>query len=82
MGKSTAEAGRHEAERAEHSVIQEFTEENYPYMNHIFCAKCGWPLKHGCTVMGIGFLGIAPDRREGQKNSVQAFTFWIMIYRR
>ncbi len=32
------------AERAEHSVIQEFTEENYPYMNHIFCAKCGWPL--------------------------------------
>ena len=33
------------AERAEHSVIQEFTEENYPYMNHIFCAKCGWPLK-------------------------------------
>ena len=30
---------------AEGSVIEEFTEENYPYMNHIFCAKCGWPLK-------------------------------------
>lgn len=26
------------------SVIQEFTEENYPYMNHIFCAECGFPL--------------------------------------
>ena len=32
------------AERAEHSVIQEFTEENYPYMNKIYCAKCGYPL--------------------------------------
>lgn len=26
------------------SVIEEFTEENYPYMKHIFCAECGFPL--------------------------------------
>lgn len=26
------------------SVIEDFTEENYPYMNKIFCAKCGYPL--------------------------------------
>lgn len=31
--------------RDTHSIITDFTEENYPYMNHIFCAKCGWPLK-------------------------------------
>ena len=29
---------------AEGSVIEEFTEENYPYMNKIYCAKCGYPL--------------------------------------
>lgn len=29
---------------AESSVIEEFTEENYPYMNKIFCARCGHPL--------------------------------------
>lgn len=29
---------------AEGSVIEEFTEENYPYMNKIFCSKCGHPL--------------------------------------
>lgn len=29
---------------AEGSVIEEFTEDNYPYMNRIFCAKCGHPL--------------------------------------
>ena len=29
---------------AEGSVIEEFTEENYPYMNKIFCARCGHPL--------------------------------------
>ena len=29
---------------AEGSVIEDFTEENYPYMNRIFCAKCGHPL--------------------------------------
>lgn len=28
------------------SVIQEFTKESYPYMNHIFCAECGFPLMH------------------------------------
>ena len=27
------------------SVIKDITEENYPYMNQIFCAKCGYPLK-------------------------------------
>nr|DAQ63036.1 MAG TPA: integrase [Caudoviricetes sp.] len=27
------------------SVIKDFTEENYPYMNKIFCAKCGHPLQ-------------------------------------
>lgn len=26
------------------SVIEDFTEENYPYMNRIYCAKCGHPL--------------------------------------
>ena len=25
-------------------MIEEFTEENYPYMNKIFCARCGHPL--------------------------------------
>lgn len=29
---------------AEGSIIEEFTEENYPYMNKIFCAECGYPL--------------------------------------
>lgn len=29
---------------AEGSIIEEFTEENYPYMNKIFCAECGHPL--------------------------------------
>lgn len=29
---------------AKGSVIEEFTEENYPYMNKIYCAKCGYPL--------------------------------------
>lgn len=29
---------------AEGSVIEEFTEENYPYMNRIYCARCGHPL--------------------------------------
>ena len=26
------------------NAIEEFTEDNYPYMNRIFCAKCGHPL--------------------------------------
>lgn len=26
------------------SEIKEFTEENYPYMNHIYCVECGYPL--------------------------------------
>lgn len=26
------------------SVIEEFSEDNYPYMRHIFCAECGHPL--------------------------------------
>lgn len=29
---------------AKGSVIEEFTEENYPYMNKIFCSQCGFPL--------------------------------------
>ena len=28
------------------SEIMEFNEENYPYMNHIFCHECGFPLYH------------------------------------
>jgi DNA invertase Pin-like site-specific DNA recombinase len=31
---------------AQGSFIADFTEENYPYMNHLFCGKCGHPLYH------------------------------------
>ena len=55
------------AERAEHSVIQEFTEENYPYMNHIFCVKCGWPLKPRVYSHGHRLSWVTPDRRRDKK---------------
>lgn len=31
---------------AQGSVIDEITEENYPYKNRLFCAECGFPLQH------------------------------------
>ncbi|MCR5753927.1 MAG: zinc ribbon domain-containing protein [Acetatifactor sp.] len=31
---------------AEGYFIAEFTEENYSYMGHVFCGKCGYPLYH------------------------------------
>ena len=31
---------------SEGSFIADFTEENYPYMGHLFCGKCGYPLYH------------------------------------
>lgn len=31
---------------AEGSFIADFTQENYPYMGHLFCGKCGYPLYH------------------------------------
>lgn len=55
------------AERAEHSVIQEFTEENYPYMNHIFCAKCGWPLKPRVYSHGHRFSWDCSGQKRGTK---------------
>jgi DNA invertase Pin-like site-specific DNA recombinase/ssDNA-binding Zn-finger/Zn-ribbon topoisomerase 1 len=30
----------------ESSFVAEFTEDNYPYMNHLYCGKCGHPLYH------------------------------------
>lgn len=35
---------RKRAYLAQGSVVEELTEENYPYMNQIFCAECGYPL--------------------------------------
>lgn len=29
---------------AQSSMVRENTEENYPYKNHVFCEKCGYPL--------------------------------------
>jgi site-specific DNA recombinase len=38
--------GRKREYLASGSEILDFTEESYPYMNHIFCHECGFPLYH------------------------------------
>ena len=57
---------------SEGSVIEEFTEENYPYMNKIYCAKCGYPFINAFTVRVTGSTGDAAGRSGMERVSVMA----------
>lgn len=53
---------------AKGSVIEEFTEENYPYLNRIFCAECGYPLYHRVYSNGNRLnWGCSGAKRYGKK---------------
>ena len=43
--KAQEQIQRWKALWAEESVVGELNTDTYPYMDKIFCAKCGWPLK-------------------------------------
>ncbi len=50
------------------SVIEEFTEENYPYMKHVFCAECGFPLYYRIYSNGNRLnWGCSGTKRHGKK---------------
>ena len=43
--KANAAIARKREYLATPSVVEEMTEENYPYKDRLFCAKCGWKLR-------------------------------------
>lgn len=66
--KAQETIGRKREYLATASVIEDFTEKNYPYMNKIFCARCGYPLMRRIYSNGNRLnWGCSGTKRYGKK---------------